>query len=714
MKNNSRKNHTPTSKAADKRDNVIASVITSLTSLLEKGVNPWVKPWDADGRPTSDADYFAVNYVTRQPYGGINQAILEPGYYVTFKQALELGATVGKNKGKPVVWTSRCEIALKGDEKDEVLAQIADMEPDEVRNGAKVYRFLDSRLRITVIRVYESGKVTKEVAVLKKYLVWNILDCEGIPMPKKEKTNKENEPKPFDAIAAGDALIEAYVKGSGLHGLFNDQADRAFYRPSADEIHLPKKPQFKNSAEYYSTAFHEMTHSTGHQSRLAREFGGWFGSDKYAKEELIAETGASMLMGYLGIATEGTMLNSAAYLKSWAEHIKGSKELADKVIAACSDSRKAFAYIATIYEASLADAKGKEKTKESEKPAPMPIPSANAERYEQLTLFRDVSDVINTTTSDVEPVEGDLAWVEDGEIRFPLYLENNENEDRDDLPIRMVMVSSPAISVDEFLRRIDGGEMIAEIEASCEQTVMDGEGWDEERVFREFANLGAMYGYANAPVMKVSDFLQMAKDGKLENGVYFLTNHDLTPFIPQPPIKVETRVTDVMGMTCDCVEISGTFGFGQAFRDLAAIVSDEDKVTVILRTQYGIECETFEGTGMNREFEPEDGKKILAWFLERYPLAKTEKFKLRALFLKGEHTVKDEAERKAHAIADRVENEELLNIRGGILQCAALFKESGHGDMAEKIRGEERVYARAMGIQQIRVNEGTDLWGTGR
>ncbi len=187
-----------------------------------------------------------------------------------------------------------------------------------------------------------------------------------------------------------------------------------------------------------------------------------------------------------------------------------------------------------------------------------------------------------------------------------------------------------------------------------------------------------------------------------------------TPFIPH--IRIEARVTDVMGMTCDCAEISGTLGFGQAFRDLAAIVHDDDRATVILRTQCGIECETFEGTGMNREFEPEDGERILAWFLDRYPLEDEaeEVAKLRALLMEGKHTVADEAERKAHTIADRIENEELLSIRCGMMSCAASFRESGHEDMAEQIRAEERVYARAMGIQAVRSNEGTDLWGTGR
>ena len=84
--------------------------------------------------------------------------------------------------------------------------------------------------------------------------------------------------------------------------------------------------QFKETAEYYSTAFHELTHSTGHESRLNRlDRTAFFGTEAYSKEELIAEIGAAALVNYSGLETPSSFRNNAAYIQNWLGVLKGDK-----------------------------------------------------------------------------------------------------------------------------------------------------------------------------------------------------------------------------------------------------------------------------------------------------------------------------------------------------------------------------------------------------
>src|SRR5204863_6954843 len=100
---------------------------------------------------------------------------------------------------------------------------------------------------------------------------------------------------------------------------------QAFYRPSTDTITTPSPHLFESPALYYSTLFHELTHSTGHESRLARKGitdSTMFGSHEYSREELIAEMGAAFLCGTVRIES-GTLHDSTAYLATWIKVLKG-------------------------------------------------------------------------------------------------------------------------------------------------------------------------------------------------------------------------------------------------------------------------------------------------------------------------------------------------------------------------------------------------------
>lgn len=121
------------------------------------------------------------------------------------------------------------------------------------------------------------------------------------------------------------------------HGL-----ERAFYDPAADFVGMPAPQRFDRDADYYSVLFHELTHATGHESRLSRKGvngsdGLWsaFGSQPYCREELVAEMGAAFLCGQAGIV-ERTIDNSAAYVASWLSRLKDDVRLVVQAAAQAS------------------------------------------------------------------------------------------------------------------------------------------------------------------------------------------------------------------------------------------------------------------------------------------------------------------------------------------------------------------------------------------
>ena len=117
------------------------------------------------------------------------------------------------------------------------------------------------------------------------------------------------------------------------------EGDAAYYQPAVDRIVLPLLKQFAETAEYYSTAFHEMVHSTGHMKRLARlEAPAHFGSEDYSKEELIAEIGSSALVHHCGLETPESFRNSTSYVQNWLQVLKNDKRF---IVSAAGKAEKA-------------------------------------------------------------------------------------------------------------------------------------------------------------------------------------------------------------------------------------------------------------------------------------------------------------------------------------------------------------------------------------
>lgn len=142
--------------------------------------------------------------------------------------------------------------------------------------------------------------------------------------------------KPRDQIvedastAQADEMARQYTEREHLPIIHAEQ-NRAYYTPTEDTVTLPKIDQFHSAKEYYGTLFHELTHSTGHKSRLARpgvmDKAAAFGSSTYGQEELVAEMGSAMLYSIAGLGDHPVLENSAAYIDSWAKAIKADNRL---------------------------------------------------------------------------------------------------------------------------------------------------------------------------------------------------------------------------------------------------------------------------------------------------------------------------------------------------------------------------------------------------
>jgi len=111
------------------------------------------------------------------------------------------------------------------------------------------------------------------------------------------------------------------------------------YRVGSNVVVMPEMKQFNSMAEYYSTAFHELIHSTGHNTRMNRlDSTAFFGSEAYSKEELIAEIGDAALLNHTGLEISGSFRNSAAYIQSWLLALRNDKRM---IVSASSKAEKA-------------------------------------------------------------------------------------------------------------------------------------------------------------------------------------------------------------------------------------------------------------------------------------------------------------------------------------------------------------------------------------
>src|ERR1700730_9531526 len=226
---------------------VYAIVTNQIIAELEKGQIPWRKPWRTE---------MPCNLVSGKEYRGINPFLLAPQaygsrYWLTFDQAQKLGGYIRKGEHSSIVTFWKI-----GDEKI-----TTDADGDEHKSRPFLLRY---------------------------YRVFNVEQTEGIA----DKLGIGKATPRVPSIEQCESLIAAMPQAPKM-----EQSNRAWYRPSNDTVGMPAKSLFNSGEGYYSTLFHELTHSTGHASRIGREgieAIAEFGSESYSREELIAEMGAAL------------------------------------------------------------------------------------------------------------------------------------------------------------------------------------------------------------------------------------------------------------------------------------------------------------------------------------------------------------------------------------------------------------------------------------
>lgn len=270
--------------------NVYQMVTDRIISELEKGNIPWEKPW-------TGVQSGAISGTTGKAYSLLNQMLL----------------------GKSGKWYTWNQIQAKG---------------WKIRKGERASFVVFWKNQIIKEADKQTGEeIEKVIPILKYFNVFHQSQIEGFePVPVDTKAVD-----PATDITA-DAIITGYLTRSGVK-LEHKKGDEAFYSPSADCVVLPLREQFPDMAEYYSTAFHELTHSTGHSSRLNRlKSTAHFGSESYSKEELTAEIGAASLLSYAGIETTKSFRNSTAYIQSWLRVLRNDSRF---IVSAASRAEKA-------------------------------------------------------------------------------------------------------------------------------------------------------------------------------------------------------------------------------------------------------------------------------------------------------------------------------------------------------------------------------------
>jgi antirestriction protein ArdC len=275
----------------------VYDVITArVVSLLEAGTVPWRKPWGGQR-------LWPRNLISGHRYRGVNVFLTacscySSPFWLTYKQAQALGGHVRKGeKATPIVFWTKLEKADR-----------------------------------------ETGE-TIELPLLRYYSAFNVAQCEGLPESRIASLGPAGE-RPFSPIVACEQVVNGMPNRPEMrHGF-----EQACYVPRLDEVRLPKPEQFETSESYYTTAFHELGHATGHASRLNRKGiadVAAFGSDTYSREELVAEMTAAFLSGHCGIENK-TIDNSASYLAGWLRVLRQDSRL---VVTAAAQAQKAADYI---------------------------------------------------------------------------------------------------------------------------------------------------------------------------------------------------------------------------------------------------------------------------------------------------------------------------------------------------------------------------------
>ena len=440
------------------------AVTERLIGMLESGTAPWQKPWDAGIAAMNRPHNF-----NGRPYHGVNALMLwctaiDKGYedprWLTFKQVNKLGGHVNKGEKAQIVEYWQWE--------------------KEVENP----------------ETGEKEKVPLEHPKVYRAAVFNADQCTGLPKLRRQAQKWSPVERAENIIAANGVPVTHNTDGS------------AFYSPGGDFICLPPRESFATVDAYYSTLLHEVGHSTGHPTRLNREFGGQFGSEGYAREELRAELASTFLCGELGIATTGSDEQHAAYVKSWVSALKNDY---NEIFRAAADAEKICNY---LYEREKEYLQLKEQGKEPQVKQPA-AESINDEqvlmrmtpeerRSKENTLPQDI---VTVQLAETIPLRGKDVFIINDKIYIGdrEYYGNNGLYDNSDNTLEYVS-SNP-----HLLHFVSGREFAYSAESMLKREELDRADFEEYKALKE---TGVLARYENIR------FGDVSFEGKTFNAVY--------------------------------------------------------------------------------------------------------------------------------------------------------------------------------------------------
>jgi DNA primase len=306
----------------NKSDEILKKFADMMVKIIKKAnANNWKKGWmgvngSIQGLPQN---------ISGRTYSGGNSFFLmfntaEKGYktpvYMTFKQAKEQNLHV--KSGEKSVPIFKWGLSIKDENGKRVSEEDYNAMSQEERAT------MDVRPFPKMFHVFNIDQTNLEEVNKKRY------DAIVARFQTPEQEVKDTE-----GMYVNEALDHMFEQKAWHANIQYDKpADQAFYRPSTDTIVLPMKEQFKlgktpeevyhDGMEYYSTALHEMAHSTGHESRLDRKFGAQ-GTDNYAHEELIAEMTSALVGSTMGFDRK-ILENNANYLSGWLSRLRDKPE----------------------------------------------------------------------------------------------------------------------------------------------------------------------------------------------------------------------------------------------------------------------------------------------------------------------------------------------------------------------------------------------------
>lgn len=267
--------------------------IISMMEDSHKYEKPWFSLGDRPYNPSTGTIYSGINYFTLMMSG-----FSDPRWF-TYKNIQDLAKETGTN------------IHLRKNEK-----------------GIAIFKSIQ-RAFVKKDKETEEENTVKYWTPVYSGTVFNASQIENLPpLPIPER-------KPFEDFEPAEKLVEAMIHQEGIKVIHHQGG--AYYMPRNDSVHMPEKALFTSNLHYYRTLLHEFTHATGHSSRLDRDLTGSFGSESYAKEELVAELGSYLLGQDLNIGYDASVHeNHSAYLQNWIKALKEDKTFIFKCVGKAS------------------------------------------------------------------------------------------------------------------------------------------------------------------------------------------------------------------------------------------------------------------------------------------------------------------------------------------------------------------------------------------